>query len=58
MFCNGTGEDCVAIPEATSHSYKLAKADSGDEITVTVTATNLYSQRRQTTATPVGPITS
>jgi CHRD domain len=38
--CNATGSGCSPIPAATGSSYRLAAADAGRSIRVTVTATN------------------
>jgi glucose/arabinose dehydrogenase len=40
LRCDIPGDDCVPILEATEATYKLAPADFGSSIRVTVTATN------------------
>jgi len=38
--CDSGGEDCQPISEATANTYKLADADAGETVAVSVTASN------------------
>ena len=54
LRCNADGNDCAAIPGATTSAYTLAKADSGDTIRLRETATNIAgSTASQSDATTV-----
>jgi hypothetical protein len=48
--CGTTGANCVPIAEATASTYTLTPADTGNTLTVTVTATNLLGASEATSA--------
>jgi hypothetical protein len=51
--CQPDGETCVAIPDATSSSYRLRTADVGRSVRVAVTARNVAGERTATSAATV-----
>ncbi len=55
--CNSAGAACSAITGATSGSYAVATGDIGDDIEMTVTATNSFGASAATSAV-VGPVGS
>jgi hypothetical protein len=57
LRCDGAGEGCVEIENATASSYRLTDADIGHQLTVTVSATDQEGQTAQASAQPIGPVT-
>jgi phospholipase C len=56
--CDNSGANCTNITNANFQTYTLTSADVGDQVTVVVSATDREHQTKQTTATPVGPVTA
>src|SRR5438270_12724187 len=56
--CDGAGNNCVAIPGATSQTDALTPSDVGSTIRVQETASNTTGESEPATSAPTAPVAS